>query len=514
MQYNFHKHGFLLNGNTVDGLFVKVFSKSKDNFFIGGFCILYDKINITLCYILNIEIFFPDSYDYFLNEKEEDLLVLVNNEILFYILIIKPLFSIKSGLVNKANSTISHNSIVSCINKNIMNTIWRSFSNNDVYGEIGKFVGTNIDIQLPLKLFFRRSNGIFGKTGTGKTFISRILISYALHNNIASFLIFDMHGEYGHTVISENKTEKIPGLKDIFSHSIILINVSNDASDNKAYDFNLSIPISMITIDDILSLQKELCLHPTACEAAYLLFVKYNKNWLNILIEKENDLLSLSKEIGAHPESISALHRKIKRLSMLSFITKDENNSCIKYVLEALEIGKSVIIQFENINNTLSYLLVSTIFTRLVYNRLCKRKTSLNDKPCIVVIEEAHKFLHPNIANQTPFGMVAREMRKYGMSLLIIDQRPSQIDSEILSQISTKFLLNLSDENDRSAVLSGIENANYVKKLFDSMSFNKNIIITGHAIPFTCLIDTINYNNEFCNQFIKKTNPIEENSLF
>ncbi|MBK8025060.1 MAG: ATP-binding protein [Chloroflexi bacterium] len=44
----------------------------------------------------------------------------------------------------------------------------------------------------------------------------------------------------------------------------------------------------------------------------------------------------------------------------------------------------------------------------------------------LIVIEEAHKFLDPKVANQTTFGVIAREMRKYKVTLLVVDQRPKR----------------------------------------------------------------------------------------
>lgn len=56
----------------------------------------------------------------------------------------------------------------------------------------------------------------------------------------------------------------------------------------------------------------------------------------------------------------------------------------------------------------------------------------------MITIEEAHKFLNPQVAEQTIFGRIAREMRKYNVTLLVIDQRPSGIDDEVMSQLGTK----------------------------------------------------------------------------
>ncbi len=66
--------------------------------------------------------------------------------------------------------------------------------------------------------------------------------------------------------------------------------------------------------------------------------------------------------------------------------------------------------------------------------------------PLVITIEEAHKFLSPELAKQSIFGTIAREMRKYNVTLLIVDQRPSGIDDEVLSQLGTRVTCLLSDE--------------------------------------------------------------------
>ena len=47
-------------------------------------------------------------------------------------------------------------------------------------------------------------------------------------------------------------------------------------------------------------------------------------------------------------------------------------------------------------------------------------------------------------------------MRKYYVSLLVVDQRPSSIDDEVLSQIGTRITALLNDEKDIQAVLTGV----------------------------------------------------------
>jgi hypothetical protein len=66
----------------------------------------------------------------------------------------------------------------------------------------------------------------------------------------------------------------------------------------------------------------------------------------------------------------------------------------------------------------------------------------------VVVVEEAHKLLNRAMAFQTTFAIIARELRKYYVTLLIVDQRPSQIHGEVMSQLSTRSSGWLGDDDD------------------------------------------------------------------
>jgi hypothetical protein len=153
----------------------------------------------------------------------------------------------------------------------------------------------------------------------------------------------------------------------------------------------------------------------------------------------------------------------------------------------------------------MSYLLVANIITRRVEEAYKKQtETYLRtlkeaDKPkqLVITVEEAHKFLNPRAASQTSFGKIARELRKYYVSLLLVDQRPSGIDDEILSQIGTKIVAALSDEKDINAVLSGVSNAGGMRSILASLDTKQQALIMGHGVPMPVVVRTRNYDHEF-----------------
>jgi DNA helicase HerA-like ATPase len=115
----------------------------------------------------------------------------------------------------------------------------------------------------------------------------------------------------------------------------------------------------------------------------------------------------------------------------------------------------------------------------------------------LITIEEAHKFLEPAIARQTIFGIIAREMRKYNVTLLIVDQRPSGIDEEVMSQIGTRVTALLDNERDINAVMNGVSGAGGLREVLARLDTKQQAIIMGHAVPMPVVIRSRNYDAAF-----------------
>lgn len=76
------------------------------------------------------------------------------------------------------------------------------------------------------------------------------------------------------------------------------------------------------------------------------------------------------------------------------------------------------------------------------------------NRPLLIVLEEAHRYLSSekeNLALETG-RKIAKEGRKYGVGVMVISQRPSEVDETILSQCGTYFALRLSNPSDRQRV--------------------------------------------------------------
>jgi len=121
------------------------------------------------------------------------------------------------------------------------------------------------------------------------------------------------------------------------------------------------------------------------------------------------------------------------------------------------------------------------VLLRIVYDALFwARKLSQGGRhrPLLVVMEEAHNYLSDaskGIASAT-VQRIVKEGRKYGIGAMIVSQRPSEINSTILSQCGTIIALRLANETDRNHV-KGVVSEN-----LESLTSMLPILRSGEAI--------------------------------
>jgi len=100
------------------------------------------------------------------------------------------------------------------------------------------------------------------------------------------------------------------------------------------------------------------------------------------------------------------------------------------------------------------------------------------ERPLLLVMEEAHSYLNDNFEGlASPIVQrIVKEGRKYGIGAMIVSQRPSEINSTILSQCGTFFALRLSNHADRSHITGAISDN------LEGLTNMLPILRTGEAI--------------------------------
>jgi len=376
------------------------------------------------------------------------------------------------------------------------------------YFNIGKPLEQETPVCLNLDRFVERSNGIFGKSGTGKTFLARIVLCGLIKNARAVNLIFDMHSEYGWKGTTEEAhKESVWGLKQYFQGKVAVFSLDPISSRRRGspIDFEVRIPYTQVTVEDIALLQDELNLTSTAVETCYALIANLGEGWLGKLIRMSGEeIADFAKSNNVHTGALSAIQRKLNVLvrQCQGFLQESVIDDAVERILEYLDQEIHVVLEFGQYSKPLQYMLVANILTRRIHERYVARvEEALGEgrrrpKPLVITIEEAHKFLNPALSKQTIFGTIAREMRKYAVTLLIVDQRPSGIDDEVLSQLGTRITCLLNDERDIEAVMTGLSNASSLRGVLASLDSKQQALILGHAVPMPVVVRTRLYDDE------------------
>jgi DNA helicase HerA-like ATPase len=368
------------------------------------------------------------------------------------------------------------------------------------------YVGTPLDMEtkvcLDIAEFVKRSNGVFGKSGTGKTFLTRLLLVGMLQKNTAVSLVFDMHSEYGW----EGKTErgyKVKGLKQLFPSKVAIFTLDEESSKRRRVSTDVVVRIGYDEIEpeDIELLRQTLNLTEVSTQTVYQLAREFgDRKWLETVLDMdEEDSKQLISRLNIHDSTYRNLRRGLENLRRFSFLVPGSRENSVQRILEYLDRGINVILEFGRFDDFTAYILVANLLSRRIhakYRENAEREMGgevAPSRPLVITIEEAHRFLNPEFSSRTIFGRIAREMRKYNVTLLVIDQRPSGIDNEVMSQLGTKITCLLDDERDLDSVLTGVSGKSELKSVLSKLETKQQALIFGHAVPMPVVIKTREY---------------------
>jgi hypothetical protein len=379
-----------------------------------------------------------------------------------------------------------------------------------------------------LDKFVQRSSGVFGATGTGKSFLTRLMLAGLMHRGQASVLVLDMHNEYGFDDIASDTKKAVTGLKTKFKSRVNVVGLGAGATiRGQVPDFNLEIAMSDISSSDIEMLTRELNLKETTPTTLNALWMTFRENWFAAFSRMTRDMVVIEDERGKKKEvpaegsvaawadangvnvaAAEALHDKLRRLFNKDYIVEKPAADSVAQIIGALEGGRHVVLSFGENESDLDYLLVSNLLTRKIRNAWEKKTNEFRThgkaepRPLIIVVEEAHKLLNREMAAQTTFATIARELRKYYVTLLIVDQRPSQIYDEVMSQLGTRISGWLGDEDDIHAVLSGLAGREALRGMLARLQPKEEVLLLGWGVPMPLPVRSRRYDEKFWKELL------------
>lgn len=367
-------------------------------------------------------------------------------------------------------------------------TVYQKSEKSDTIGSLRGF-----DYMPPIdfSILVKKPYGIFGRTGVGKSVLNKLLCLHILKQDVSRLVLFDMQGEYG--TISRT-SDHSRGLKFYFNDKIKIYRILSDSSTDTMIDDAEPFVFykENIRVSDVISSIESIT--EPMINALYKIDQKRadDQNLLDAVDEADAEKLDLNKN------SVNALKNRLVRFKNFTFL-KDavpDREDSIEDMFTNLKAGKSIVIDFGKFGtDSFLYFFISNAISRRLYEKYSeKEETGEELPPLVIVLEEAHKFLGPSMAKHTIFDKIAREMRKFQLTIAFVDQRPSQIDDEVFSQISNRFIMNLTDPKDMDAVTSNLPNPKKWRQIVSSLQ-NREALVYGDAISVPTIIRALDYQD-------------------
>ncbi len=233
---------------------------------------------------------------------------------------------------------------------------------------------------------------------------------------------------------------------------------------------------------------------------------------------------------GEFNRFISRLETKIsdKRLSFLlkpnkadgSKYDTDDFIDILKQFLGYIDKSNITVIDLSGVPFEVLSITVSLI-SRLVfdftfhYSKLKHSNNEKNDIPFMIVCEEAHNYIPKSggaeyKASKKSIERIAKEGRKYGLSLMVVSQRPSEVSDTIFSQCNNFVALRLTNINDQNYIKNLLpNNAISITDILPTLSAGECLVV-GDATPMPAIVKMERPNPEPKSESIKFHNEWKE----
>jgi len=430
-----------------------------------------------------------------------------------------------------------------------------------VYYPLGypKVVGeSKYAIPISMEDLLNLNFGIFGKAGTGKTYLANLIVSYGLLYNKytedkINFLIFDMQGEYSFNVRDDRGNPVGDGVGRILRDEFDIYVVDEDYLNKYSYLHDIRIPLKRISRieleyileplnppqgfrDNLSAIESSIknTLNDYRDEFRNLGFnidedswvlgllissytidkiierIKTDKKFIegsgsleslrSMLISFQNDIIGNIKN-QAGKAAVSSYEAGVRRLSAfidLPISFKEEYNHKISDIVENLysREGGNVIICFGGRwSRTITlYMALANIIAGRLKNRIDESiaRGGESGRKIIIFLEEAHRFLGKGVSPHNPFGKLAREYRKFGVTVVPIDQKPSELDPDVTAMLWTKIVFNLVDAKDIESALLGVEDPQRYRRIIPLLERGEALIY-GIGVKMPVILRILNY---------------------
>lgn len=127
------------------------------------------------------------------------------------------------------------------------------------------------------------------------------------------------------------------------------------------------------------------------------------------------------------------------------------------------------------------------------YSKLRHISGLVNDIPFMLVCEEAHNYIPKNggaeyNASKHSIERIAKEGRKYGLNLMVVSQRPSEVSETIFSQCNNFIVLKLTNVNDQNCIKNLLpDNNSSLVDILPTLAAGECLVV-GDAVPLPAVV--------------------------
>ena len=329
--------------------------------------------------------------------------------------------------------------------------------------------------------FFQKHAVIVGSTGSGKSCTVATIIQQVSTLKSANAVLFDIHGEYAPIEGENIKHYRIAGPTDTYEEDILflpywlltyeeMLAMLLDRGDQNAP--NQAMLFSRTVLKEKKSFLSDNGREGLADNITIDSPVPYNMNGvldefnrLNTeMVPGANNKLKKGDYNSILSRFIQRLENKVNDKRLNFMFCKDEDLLKYEYIdilfkklmLSASNNGGIKIIDFSEVPSDILPLIVSLI-ARLVFTVqqwVDKEKI----QPIALFCDEAHLYIPQDVKDGVEtlslnsFERIAKEGRKYGVGLVVITQRPSEVDRTVLSQSSNYVAMRLTNSDDQNVI--------------------------------------------------------------
>jgi DNA helicase HerA-like ATPase len=317
---------------------------------------------------------------------------------------------------------------------------------------IGKLVQHNLDVKLNITRLFQKHLAILALSGAGKSHLVSVLIEELLKKPQSPFIVvIDPHGEYA----AFGRDPNFAGHTAVFGISDIRIPLKSALSRLGSL-FELTVP-------QIRILQKA---------------ASSFKNKFSI-----SDIMSAVEVMEINQSTKDVLLGNLAKLAKLNIFGIQESPK-----IEHLNSRLVVI----DLSGTISQI-KRQLIVDYIARRLFRARQAGTIPPFLLIIEEAHQFVPEGVKRKAAIckailQTIAREGRKFCASLCLVSQRPKRLDTTILSQCNSNFILRITNPYDLAHIEESSEGISKdVVEQISSLPVG-NALIVGEAINFPLFV--------------------------